>query len=74
MAMTRCGECGGMVSTEAYACPHCGYEPRRSCEGCVHYGWYDDEADTAHGFGCSVSCAPEGIACPGYKYDDDTGD
>ncbi|MEE9275626.1 MAG: hypothetical protein V3V62_10000 [bacterium] len=28
MALSDCPECGGMVSTEAIACPHCGY-PRK---------------------------------------------
>jgi uncharacterized paraquat-inducible protein A len=26
MALTTCKECGGQVSSEAAACPHCGYQ------------------------------------------------
>jgi predicted amidophosphoribosyltransferase len=25
VALTKCKECGGQVSTKAAACPHCGY-------------------------------------------------
>jgi hypothetical protein len=29
MAIAACQECGGKVSTEAPACPHCGWAPAR---------------------------------------------
>ncbi len=28
MAMTKCNECGGQMSTRAWACPHCGARVR----------------------------------------------
>lgn len=30
MALIRCKECGGQVSTEAFTCPHCGTPQRQS--------------------------------------------
>ena len=30
MAMTKCDECGGQMSTRARACPHCGARVRSS--------------------------------------------
>lgn len=33
MALTKCRECGGQVSTEATACPHCGAVPTRRGRG-----------------------------------------
>lgn len=30
MALKKCGECGGQVSSEAKSCPHCGAKRRKS--------------------------------------------
>lgn len=44
MALIRCGECGGTVSSSATHCPHCGYSSDSTCYNCVYYitdGEYD---------------------------------
>ena len=32
MALMKCKECGGQVSTEALKCPHCGHRFRKSSD------------------------------------------
>lgn len=41
MALTKCLECGGQVSTHADACPHCGFpmEKQRELEVNTTDGW-----------------------------------
>lgn len=44
MALIKCGECGGNVSTSADQCPHCGYSSDSTCWNCEFYvtdGEYD---------------------------------
>ena len=33
MALVTCRECKGQISSEAKACPHCGYRDTRSSKG-----------------------------------------
>lgn len=39
MALTKCSECGGTISTKATFCPHCGApaEEMKNIENCVNY-------------------------------------
>lgn len=40
MALTKCKECGGQVSTTANACPHCGAKVPKQTGGCgLVIGW-----------------------------------
>ena len=36
MAMTKCSECSGSLSSKAASCPHCGAKPRRT-SGCAWF-------------------------------------
>jgi uncharacterized paraquat-inducible protein A len=40
MALTTCKECGGQISSQAAACPHCGNQLKQSASGgLATLGW-----------------------------------
>ena len=57
MALIKCAECGKEVSSEAVACPHCGYAPTGQCMNCTHKNWW----------GCSFNIRPTRETCVSFK-------
>ena len=37
MALVKCAECNKLVSNKALKCPHCGYEPKGTCQNCQRF-------------------------------------
>ena len=68
MAIIKCDECGGKVSTYAKVCPHCGNDTSDcTCGDCVYL--YIDVAECKY---CSKNS--DSVACPGlhmYESDDE---
>ena len=64
MAILKCSECGGDVSTSARSCPHCGYDASDNC--CYYCSGFDLEEGQ-----CSC-CDKSGSspACPSYEYNE----
>lgn len=64
MALKRCTECGGIVSTQATFCVHCGNSPSSRCHTCVDYCCSGEETPER------PVCYNMRQACPAYIYDD----